>query len=102
MICFSQCEHTVASRYLEYPLSRTTRYLEQLSRSLGHLLGTVAYSLSRTLVISNKFLGPLGSRDNESRLYRVSHKNRAPKFKRSTRRTAFAIYMTNYVIKVVY
>ena len=30
--------------------------------------------------------------------YRVSYKNRAPKFMRSTRRTAFSICMNNYAI----
>ena len=45
-------------------------------------------------------MGGLANKGHD--IYRVSHKNRAPKFKRYTRRTAFAIYMTNYAIKVVY
>ena len=61
--------YTVDSRYLDYPLSRTFRYVEQISRSLGHWLGTVDYPVSWTLVISNTFQIPLRVRDKGSLLY---------------------------------
>ena len=48
----------LASFYLEHPLSRTSLYLEQFSLSLS-IDSSLIFSLSQTLSISNKFLGPL-------------------------------------------
>ena len=50
------------SLYLEHPLSRTSLYLEQFSRSL---------SIDSSLIfsISNKLFGPLRVRDRESPLH---------------------------------
>ena len=55
--------YTVESRYLEYSISQT---LKQNNRSHHYQFTQNDYSISRTLDVSNKFVGPLTLRDIES------------------------------------
>ena len=60
------------SLYLEHPLSRTSLYLEQFSRSLS-IDSSLIFSLylARTLSLYlNKFLGPLRVRHRESPVFK--------------------------------
>ena len=68
--CSSQpLRNTVESRYLEYSTSRT---LVVSNKTIGPIIISLHkndYSISRTLDVSSKFVGPLTVRDIESWLY---------------------------------